>query len=83
MVLIPRSSRDELVDQTDQLESTKPIAAAFLNVGGFRSVAPTLELEALLYEVLEQWVNEVGVERMPEGLWDLRVALAATLLADP
>jgi hypothetical protein len=74
-IVIPRASRDELVDQFSHHEWTKPIADAFLHIGGFRAVVLTRELEPRLFNVLEQWVNQVGIERMPDGLWDLRIAL--------
>jgi hypothetical protein len=77
-VLLSRASRNELIDQIGHLEFTNPLRGAFLRVGA-ATVSLTPEHEGLLFDVLEGWVNEVGIEGMPEGLWDLRVALAATV----
>jgi hypothetical protein len=67
-VVIPRASRDELVDQLSPPEGDQADRGHILEHQRLPAVALTREHEARLYNLLEHWLNEVGIERMPEGV---------------
>lgn len=75
-VEIPWESRDALLVEIRHLESGKPVVKAFEDVGASRPVTIDSDGEGLLVQAIELMSrNAGGVDRLPEGLWDLRNAL--------
>jgi hypothetical protein len=74
-VELPWSSRDAVLAEIRDLDSTKRIVERFETVGV--SVTVTLERDdvALLAEAIDMWSRNVTWQGLPEGVWDLRCAL--------
>lgn len=72
---LPWASRAALLTELRRLDSTAGIVAAFEAVGATRPVELTVEQRAELAGLLNFWMNQVQVDGLPEGVYDLRCAL--------
>jgi hypothetical protein len=71
-------TRMRLLDEMRHLDSMRPVREAFeafKAVGASRPVRLTLDQKGGLLEVIEFWMNQVGVDQLPEGVFDQRNAL--------
>jgi hypothetical protein len=80
-VVIPRASRDALLNRIAHLESMWPVVAAFRAVGATRPVELTRSQKLGLLDVIDGWAEHVGVDELPEGVSRIRVALSADVAA--
>jgi hypothetical protein len=76
---LPWESRQALLSEFRHLDSARPIIDAFEAVGTSRSVTLPREQVAELYSFLNFWSGQVTIPNLPEGVWDLRCALADDL----
>jgi len=74
-VTIPRSSRDELLAQIKHLHSADGVRSAFDAAGAPAPVKLAAADKELLIEVINVWMQSVGRDDLPDGIFDLRNAL--------
>ena len=70
-VELPLDSRDALLERLGKAPSGNEVVAAF-EVAGATPVTLTDEQRRTLYDVVHEWLLEVGVEKVPEGIFALR-----------
>jgi hypothetical protein len=73
---LPWGSRDQLLHELRHLDNAEPIRAAFEAVGATRPVPLSRADELVLLNAIEAWLQSVTVDGLPEGIWELRCALA-------
>jgi len=79
-VTISWYARDQLLDRIRHLETLAPVVRAFEAVGATRPVELYPEGKQLLLDVIETWGrDDGGLERLPDGITQLRHALADEL----
>ena len=78
-IVIPSASRDTLLREIRRIDSAKSIRDAFENVGASTPVELSRDDKMNLLELLDFWSTEVSVAKLPDGIWDLRNALADDL----
>ena len=81
IVTIPWSSRDALLEQLGQLDSTIELREA-IQAGTTEPVGLTDPQKLGLRNVITHWANQLGgsYDDLPEGIYDLRNALQDDLL---
>jgi hypothetical protein len=80
-VVIPRASRDALLNRITHLESMWPVVAAFRAIGATRPVELTHSQKLGLLDMVDAWADDAGVDELPEGIWRVRVALSEDVAA--
>jgi hypothetical protein len=83
IIELPWDSRDLLIREIHHLESAKPIIYAFNAVGASKPVTLEREDAATLYALIDHWATQVRLGGLPEGVWELRCALADHLSDRP
>ena len=83
VVELPWSSRDRLLHEIRHLDGADAIRTAFEAVGASRPVPLTRADQILLFEAIETWSLNVTVDELPQGIWDLRCALADEFDGEP
>jgi hypothetical protein len=76
-------AREALLHEVRHLQSARGVIDAFEAVGTRRPVPLTRNDEGVLLEAIEQWSVGVTVGGLPDGIWDLRCALADDLHDTP
>jgi hypothetical protein len=76
-------AREALLHEVRHLQSARGIIDAFEAVGTRRPVPLTRHDEDVLLEAINQWSVGVTVDGLPDGIWDLRCALADDLHDTP
>jgi hypothetical protein len=76
VIELPWSSRDQLLHEIRHLEGADAIRTAFEAVGASRPVPLSRADEVLLFGAINEWAQSVTVDGLPEGVWELRCALA-------
>ena len=69
-VVIPRATRDALLERLQAVRGSAAVIAAFLEVGATRPVELDAAGKSLLLEVLSRWLDEDG--HAPDGVAELR-----------
>ena len=80
---LPWGSRDRLLHEIRHLDNAEQIRAAFEAVGATRPVPLSRADEVLLFDAINAWLQSVTVDGLPEGVWELRCALADELDDEP
>jgi hypothetical protein len=75
VVELPRESRQELLERMRRLDSAAGVRQAFEAVGTSRPVRLAPADKGMLLEVFAFWLDEVGVNELPAGIFELRNAL--------
>jgi hypothetical protein len=77
VVVLPRDSRDQLIDQLRDLEGAEPIIAAFEVAGDSRPVELDRAGKEFLLEAIAFWMRNLAAvpEQLPTGIVELRKAL--------
>jgi hypothetical protein len=73
---LPWSSRDQLLHEIRNLAGADKIRTAFEAVGAARPVPLSRDDQVILYKAIDAWSNSVTVDELPDGIWELRCALA-------
>jgi hypothetical protein len=76
-VTIPWASRGVLLVRLRQEDGASEVVRAFETVGSHKSVRLDRSAKRRLLETSRRWTNEVGVDKLPEGIFDLGNALEA------
>jgi hypothetical protein len=73
--------REQLVAEMRHLPSLEPVRRDFENAGASRPVRIERELRGDVCQVIEAWARQTpgGLRALPDGLFDLRNALADEL----
>jgi hypothetical protein len=74
-VTIPWASRGVLLLRLRQEGGAGEVIRAFEAAGSPKSVRLDRTGKRLLLETCRRWLNEVGADKLPEGIFDLRKAL--------
>jgi hypothetical protein len=77
IVEIPWSSRFELLERLRRLNSGADAVRSFEAVGATRPVELDAASTILLTDVLVGWVDELGPDELPAGVFELYDALVA------
>ncbi len=77
---LPRSSRDELLEEMSRVDDAREAIRAFHGAGASSPVRLDRADKAMLVRVIETWFGEVGKEELPQGIWELRAALLEELV---
>ena len=80
---LPWSSRDRLLHEIRNLDGADKIRTAFEAVGASRPVPLSRDDQVLLYKAIDLWADSVTVDELPDGIWDLRCALADEFHDEP
>jgi hypothetical protein len=72
---LPWKSREQLLGRMRYLESARPTIEPFEAVGASVPVKLAPTDKELLIEVINVWSNDVTIDGLPPGVWDLRNAL--------
>ena len=80
---LPWSSRDRLLHEIRNLDGADKIRIAFEAVGASRPVPLGRDDQVILCNAIESWAGSVTVDELPDGIWELRCALADEFHDDP
>ena len=73
-VRLRKSSRDRLLDEISALGSAAGVRAAFANDAAPVRLASS-DAKSVVVEAIETWMQNIGRDRLPPGVFDLRNAL--------
>jgi hypothetical protein len=73
---LPWGSRDRLLHEIRNLDGADKIRTAFEAVGASQPVPLSRDDQLILYKAIDGWANSVTVDELPDGIWNLRCALA-------
>jgi hypothetical protein len=76
VVTISWAAREELHERIGHLPGGDDVQRRFEAVGTSRPVKLDVAGKSLVLAVVSHWLDEVGVDRLPEGIFELRNALA-------
>jgi hypothetical protein len=71
-VELPWTSRKPLLERVNKHDEGLKVRLAFEAVGPTRPVVLEPAGKRVLLEVVEAWLGEVTVDRLPRGVWELR-----------
>jgi len=71
-VVIPWESGEKLVNEICDDPAAAPVVKAFQGAGTTTPVRLDLDGKDLLVTAIEQWMNDVTLAGLPDGLFDLR-----------
>jgi len=71
-LVIPWDSREKLVNEIRDDPAAAPVVNAFQGAGTSTPVQLDLDGKDLLVTAIEQWMNDVTLAGLPDGLFDLR-----------
>jgi hypothetical protein len=75
VVEMPWSSRFELLKRVRRLYGDAEVIRRFEVVGATRPVTLDPDSKLLVFNLLEHWLIQAGVDGLPEGIFELRNAL--------
>ena len=75
VVTLPWSSRFELLERVRRLYGGAEIVRRFEAAGATRPVTLDWDSKLLVFNLLEHWLIQSGVEGLPAGIFELRNAL--------
>jgi hypothetical protein len=74
-VVIPWKSREELVERIREVSGTDSLIDSFEAVGTSRPVEFSQDDKDLLLLIVGHWLDDVSVDGLPAGIYELRNAL--------
>ena len=75
VVELPWPSRFELLERARRLYGGAEVIRRFEAVGASRPVTLDRDSKLLLLNLLQHWLNDVGIDELPPGIFELRNAL--------
>jgi hypothetical protein len=79
VVELPWESRQALLGQIRGLQSARTAIKAFEAVGTSRHVVLDNDAKVLIVDAIGVWAQNIGIDGLPEGVWNLRNALVDDL----
>ena len=79
LVVLPWASRQALLAQMRRIDAARPAIDAFEAAGTRRPVRLDADAKTLLVDSIGRWAEDASLKRLPEGIWQLRNALADDL----
>jgi hypothetical protein len=73
---LPWESREALLQRLADFPVTATIVAKFKDAGTTAPVALTEDEKTLLRHMINWWADEVRIDELPEGVWELRCVIS-------